>query len=497
VECGRRSPNPRATRTQGSVATPFAPRPLGAALRFLASLVASLFVCVLFAGCSQAPPPTPFERVEYVQVESFDGHLVPVTMYRPEGEGPFPVVLHFHGWGGSRETRLAAFRNFTDAGLGVASVDLRGHGEARATSQARVARPDYEIRDVSAVLDHLATMQWIRLDAVGDPRVGVMGESYGGATSLLASALDARVDAVAAKDTWNDLAQAMAPGGVPKTAWFAGLWLSASIQGRIHPEARQGFESAVQLGRIPGPGDEVDLQSLFRQSSPAEYRDRMRAPTLIVQGANDTLFDLAEGLRNFAAAQSSGASVSFVAHPNGHRLAPGGRAPSACGAFDALALDWMRDHLLERPRQAGVCLAFGASASRMDAMPMTRQLAFDVGSVSVHPGVLDSRALAGVDAPAGTYFGVPRLSGTAEGNGTVYWSLEEGGLRVNEQVRGHRVVEGPFEIDLAPIAWDVQGPLSLVVAGQDPMFAAVPPGEEVLLESLRITLPRCDRCDAR
>ena len=59
-----------------------------------------------------------------------------------------PMVLHSHGWGGSRTTDPGAFAYLTDAGFGVLSFDQRGFGESG--GKAHIENPDVEGKDVQA-----------------------------------------------------------------------------------------------------------------------------------------------------------------------------------------------------------------------------------------------------------------------------------------------------------------------------------------------------------
>lgn len=478
-----------------------------------ASLAILLLAAVALAACAgSGPSPTsgtaaPFERATFLTVASFDGHPVPISIYRPDTADPVPVVLHVHGWGGSRETRLQAFLDFTDAGLAVVSIDMRGHGEARATSEARVASPTYEVRDVTAVLDFLAQQDWVRTDAPGDPLAGAMGGSYGGAFPLLASALDGRLDALVAQDTWNDLPRALAPNGVPKTAWLASLWLSASIQGRIHPDVRFGFEMAVRNGTMPAA-----LASALEASSPSHYAGQAKAPVLLLQGADDTLFDLGEALRNFAQA---GGEAALVAHRGGHSLlaptrdegtAQTDRAP--CGDPNGLALAWFRHHLLgDGTDVPSACLTLDdGTALRSARLPEPEMQARTAAPLQIEVGNLTAHDSAPMLTAGGdvAVFGVPRLRGTlaaGAASGVVFWSLEvvdaAGRVRVaNGQAMPQRVAASdapqPFAFDLAPVAVHLHAgdTLRLAVAGRHAAFGAAPaPTGPAGFTDLRVALP--------
>ena len=74
-----------------------------------------------------------------------------------------------------------------------------------------VDAPDFEVADARKLLDLLASRPEVLKDGPGDPRVGVVGGSYGGALALLLAGYDRRVDAIAPQITWNDLRQALFP----------------------------------------------------------------------------------------------------------------------------------------------------------------------------------------------------------------------------------------------------------------------------------------------
>lgn len=106
-----------------------------------------------------------------------------LDLHLPEGDGPFPVVVHLHGGGwrvGSRRrftplvTAEESFGRIVRAGFAVASVDYRLSGEAHFPAQ---------VTDVAAALD------WIVAEgaALGlDPeRIVLWGGSAGGTLAAL------------------------------------------------------------------------------------------------------------------------------------------------------------------------------------------------------------------------------------------------------------------------------------------------------------------------
>ncbi|WP_028006334.1 CocE/NonD family hydrolase [Solimonas flava] len=168
----------------------------------------------------------------------------------------FPVVLHTHGYGGSRQTALAADgtlypqHNGLDAidematalayhNYVVVSWDQRGHGESQPRNgggYARLNDPDFETRDARALLDwlydHADELQlWTqpRSGIAKDLHVGTMGYSYGGGAQMPLAALDRRIDAIAPVATWYELQHSVAAEGALKQSWMQLLCLFAAV----------------------------------------------------------------------------------------------------------------------------------------------------------------------------------------------------------------------------------------------------------------------------
>lgn len=154
----------------------------------------------------------------------------------------FPLVLHSHGWGGSRITSLAAngdlkpneamFASVDDLvkalpyhGYVVISFDERGHGQST-DANARVIDPRAETQDARVILDwayqHAASLQLETQPHSGVPDdlvVGTIGLSYGGGFQLPLAALDPRIDAIIPVAAWNDLLYSLLPGNGVKLSW--------------------------------------------------------------------------------------------------------------------------------------------------------------------------------------------------------------------------------------------------------------------------------------
>ena len=167
-----------------------------------------------------------------------DDTTIVITVFKPGGastQKKVPVILHSHGWAGSRTTAVEGdIKSFLNAGFGVVSIDQRGHGDS--SGQANVQDPTKETEDIKAVIDYIADLEWVRHEkgSSNDPVLGAIGGSYGGGYQTM-TALDeiaddgrTRLDAIAPEITWYDLPESLAPQKVPRTAWDAALYAAGA-----------------------------------------------------------------------------------------------------------------------------------------------------------------------------------------------------------------------------------------------------------------------------
>ena len=260
------------------------------------------------------------------------------TVYRP-ARTPAPAVLVAHGFGGNKESVSAMATALADRGFVVLTWSARGFGTS--TGQIGLDSPDYEVADARALVSWLAERPDVVRDGPGDPRVGVIGASYGGALALLLAGTDRRVDALAPEITWNDLAQALFPnaasrapisagtpaasavtsGGVFKRDWagyFFGLAPGSDAEGhgicgRFRPEACAAYVRAATAGS-PTP----EIEALLRRSSPVTVASSITAPTLLIQGEHDTLFGLDQADATAQQLASAGAPLKVIWYAGGH-----------------------------------------------------------------------------------------------------------------------------------------------------------------------------------
>ncbi|MFC0008071.1 alpha/beta fold hydrolase [Micromonospora siamensis] len=320
------------------------------------------------------------------------------TFYLPDGASAgakVPAVLLAHGFGGTKDSVRSDAEDLVARGYAVLTWTARGFG--RSGGQIHLDNPDYEIRDGQRLLDWLAARPEIRTDSAGDPRVGVVGGSYGGGLALLLAAQDPRVDAIVPMITWNDLSRAFLPEstgkpateGVFKKGW-AGIFFGGGGNAGSGPAGLSGSTGAAQPEQAPtaagapspqpgagpgsgpgrGPAGPADPScgrfaadvcaaylriattgradqaavDLLRRSSPAGVLDRIKSPTLLVQGEADTLFPLTEADANARGIAANGTPVRVAWFTGGH---DGGEGPTSdSDRVKFLTAQWL-DHYVK------------------------------------------------------------------------------------------------------------------------------------------------------
>lgn len=292
------------------------------------------------ASRGQDLPATSYDAV----ILARDGTRLSATVFQPAlkaGETA-PLIVHTHGWGGWRVTGPDGFygKNMMSgraalkawkAGYWVVSYDQRGWGGS--DGRIEMMDPRYEVSDASAVIDWAAQhLPRLRMDGPNDPRVGMLGESYGGAVQLLAAAEDKRIDAIVPIATWYDLSDALAPDGQLKIGW-GGVLLSLGIAtGYDLGKFAQADYLQTASGRMTAP-----VQAELADHSLARYCAEGRRPhadALLIQGLRDTLFPLDQGLQIRQCLRQGDADVRLLGMQGGHILPPPLQAWSGLPPFN-------------------------------------------------------------------------------------------------------------------------------------------------------------------
>ncbi|MFJ3582627.1 CocE/NonD family hydrolase [Streptomyces sp. NPDC090127] len=283
---------------------------------------------------------------------------VDADLYRPAGvdaEHPAPAVLATNGFGGSKADGSTDAIGKAFAERGYVGLVYSGLGFGASGCLISLDDPRIDGQAAARLLDFLGGTRaaddgtradFVTRDGAGDPRVGMIGGSYGGAVQLATASVDPRLDALVPLITWNDLAHSLAPNaadretpGVFKWQWANGFYLMGEAQPLLVPSLDPSRINSLRClhfvtdacdtvrllnsGRYPA-ADTRKMLDFARSVSPVSYLDRVDAPTLLVQGQSDSLFTLNEAQDTYERLQARGVETKMIWQSWGHS---GGQAP--------------------------------------------------------------------------------------------------------------------------------------------------------------------------
>ncbi len=112
----------------------------------------------------------------------------------PDGDGPHPLVIMAHGFGGLKEWSIPVVAGvFVEAGIAALAFDYRNFGDSDGLPREEVDSPG-QIEDWRSAITFATT-----LPEVDPARIGIWGTSLGGKNVLIVAALERRVRAVVAQ----------------------------------------------------------------------------------------------------------------------------------------------------------------------------------------------------------------------------------------------------------------------------------------------------------
>lgn len=276
---------------------------------------------------------------------SFDGTVIRIHWFPdPSAHGAArPTVLMGPGWGSPGDTDTAqagiqgalSIAQLWQGGFNVLTWDPRGFGQS--TGAAEVDSPNDEGRDVSAMINWVAQQHGVELARAGVPRVGMVGESYGGGIQFAAAERDCRIDAIAPTIAWHSLGTSLDKNKTPKAGW-GNILSSVSASAKLDPEIRATDHEMNSTGVIDAQG-----VAFFEGRGPAQFLSNVKVPTLILQGTVDDLFTLDEGIANYETLRHQGTTVSMAWFCGGHGVCL--TDPGTAVEVGPLSLAWMQRYV--------------------------------------------------------------------------------------------------------------------------------------------------------
>ena len=230
-------------------------------------------------------------RPELVRYKAHDGLELSGWLYRPKGvTKPGPIVLSFHGGpeGQERPGFNSMYQALVSRGIAVFAPNVRGSSGfgKKFVNLDNGALRENGVKDIKASVDYVVSA------GVADPkRVGIVGGSYGGYMVM------------AGLTEYPDM-------------FAAGANLFGVVNFETFFKNTQPWMAAISKIEYGDPDKEADM---LRRLSPLTRIDRVKAPTIVLHGANDTNVPVIEAEQVVENLKKRNVPVEYVLFPDeGH-----------------------------------------------------------------------------------------------------------------------------------------------------------------------------------
>jgi dipeptidyl aminopeptidase/acylaminoacyl peptidase len=230
-------------------------------------------------------------RPELVRYPAHDKLELSGWLYRPKGgQGPGPIVLSFHGGPESQERPFfnSTYQALLANGIAVFAPNVRG---SSGFGKKFVNLDNGPLRE-NGIKDIKASVDYVVSSGIADPkRIGIMGGSYGG--YMVGAGLTEYPDLFA-----------------------AGADLFGVINFETFFKNTQPWMAAISKVEYGDPDTQLEM---LRRLSPIHRVDRIKAPTIVLHGANDTNVPVIEAEQIVENLKRRGVPVQYVLFPDeGH-----------------------------------------------------------------------------------------------------------------------------------------------------------------------------------
>lgn len=254
-----------------------------------------------------------------IRYPSHDDRDIPAYLYKPPSLEPgrrAPVILSVHG--GPEAQELPAYnynglyQYLLHQGIGILAPNIRGSTGYGKAYQKLIYR-DWggdELKDLECAVHYLQELEWVDAD-----RLGVFGGSFGGFATLSC--------VTRLPDYWAAAVDIVGPSNL------------ITFVKSVPPFWRRYVNEWV--------GDPDEDAERLRERSPITHVDKVKAPLLIIQGANDPRVVKAESDQMVERLRSLGREVEYmVFQDEGHGFT---KTANYLRALRASA-EWLEEYLL-------------------------------------------------------------------------------------------------------------------------------------------------------
>jgi hypothetical protein len=219
------------------------------------------------------------------------------SLFIPEGKGPFPGVVFYHGRGSSRKNYLPMAESLAQKGIMALAFDFRGCGES--DGEFKNQSHEMGIEDAKAALEFLTEQK------VDKERIGIQGTSFGGyVTGMLLNDLNF-IKSVVLR--------------VPAAYSDQTLSVKAGVEDTYFAKRENWINSSAYLGL-----------------------EKFSGALLVIESEKDELLAKEEVEKYYNMATATLKRKLFIQKNAGHNLS---NTPQARSEFNKITVDWFLETL--------------------------------------------------------------------------------------------------------------------------------------------------------
>jgi dipeptidyl aminopeptidase/acylaminoacyl peptidase len=230
---------------------------------------------------------------ELVYYDTFDGQRIPAWLYKPKmQQDKYPVLLSIHGGPEAQErpqyNYSGLYQYLLNRGIAVLAPNIRGSTGFGITYQTMIHRDwgGAELKDIEHAAKYLQAQDW-----VDTSKIAVYGGSFGGFATLSA--------VTRLPDYWAAAVDLVGPSNL------------VTFAKSVPPHWKPFMKKWV--------GDPEEDYDFLMERSPITYAANIKAPLLIIQGANDPRVVKAESDQMVEVMRANGSEVTYyVDEAEGH-----------------------------------------------------------------------------------------------------------------------------------------------------------------------------------
>ncbi len=254
-------------------------------------------------------PQSSFVRPSLIKYKTFDGKQIPAFLYLPKGakkDGSLPTLVYVHGGPESQERPDFAysFQYYLSRGYAMLALNIRGSvGYGKTYTHLDDARKRMDaIRDVEYAVKYLKGSGYAH-----PKKIAIMGGSYGGYMTLAALTM--------LPDLWAAGVDTVGMSNLVSFLENTGPW-------------RRPLREAEY-------GSLANDREFLKTVSPINHVDKIQAPLMVIQGANDPRVPKSEADQIVATLKDRSHPVEYVLFADeGHGVA---KLPNRIKSFTATA----------------------------------------------------------------------------------------------------------------------------------------------------------------